>query len=242
MSDSRHPAEPRSAVVLGARNLGGAIIDTLIADDWRVAGVARSSATLAAVAARGAQALQADASDPGELRDALECAAVAHDGLDLIVNAVNATRPTPGAPFGGGPVGEASLDVFRALGTAVAEQAFVFLSEGVRALQKHSGGTLIQVTGGSSRYARGGAGCWAAGAFGTRALVQAVAQEVQDEPIHVALLVIDGTIGSPRPDSSWDAAAEFAELGDAVRYLSAPHTRRVPYELHLTRTDRPWQP
>ena len=41
----------RSAIVFGARNLGRAVIETLVAEGWAVAGVARSQATLAGVIA-----------------------------------------------------------------------------------------------------------------------------------------------------------------------------------------------
>ena len=34
----------RSAIIFGARNLGRAVIETLVADGWAVAGVARSQA------------------------------------------------------------------------------------------------------------------------------------------------------------------------------------------------------
>ena len=40
----------KGGLVFGARNLGGAIIDTLIADGWAMAGVARSTATLEKIA------------------------------------------------------------------------------------------------------------------------------------------------------------------------------------------------
>ena len=69
--------------------------------------------------------------------------------LDVIVNAVSAARPTKPGPFGGGNFKEADLEAFRGWTGAVAEQAFVFLSEGVRAEAR----TLIQVTGGSARRA-----------------------------------------------------------------------------------------
>ena len=54
----------KTAVVLGARNLGGAIIDHFLELGWNAAGVARSEDTLARVRERGALALAADASDP----------------------------------------------------------------------------------------------------------------------------------------------------------------------------------
>jgi hypothetical protein len=63
---------PQAVVVLGARNLGGAIIDHFLALGWNAAGVARSEGTLDRVRTAGALALQADASDPQSLASALE--------------------------------------------------------------------------------------------------------------------------------------------------------------------------
>jgi Trk K+ transport system NAD-binding subunit len=52
----------KTVVVLGARNLGGAIIDHFLELGWSAAGVARSEDTLARVRDRGALAVSADAS------------------------------------------------------------------------------------------------------------------------------------------------------------------------------------
>ena len=54
---------PRSALVFGARNLGKAIIELLLAEGWAVAGAARSDATLKGVTALGALALRSDVTD-----------------------------------------------------------------------------------------------------------------------------------------------------------------------------------
>ena len=91
-----------SLVVLGARNLGGAILSHHLNAGWRGAAVARSAETLETVRAAGGLPIQADASDPDELRGALERAKAEFGRLDLIVNAVSAARPTRQGPFGGG--------------------------------------------------------------------------------------------------------------------------------------------
>src|SRR5437764_1396198 len=49
----------RGALVFGARNLGRAVIETLVEQGWRVAGAARSDESLANVTAAGALALRA---------------------------------------------------------------------------------------------------------------------------------------------------------------------------------------
>ena len=101
MSDSQ--ARPRSAVVFGARNLGRAVIELLVSDGWAVTGIARSQSTLDGVSASGALALKADVTDPESVHDALEQAAAAHRGVDLVVNAAAAYGGDRSGPFGGGP-------------------------------------------------------------------------------------------------------------------------------------------
>ncbi|MGC9665081.1 SDR family oxidoreductase [Planosporangium sp. 12N6] len=223
----------RSAVVLGARNTGGAITDRLLADGWRVTAVARSEETVRAVRDRGARAVRADAADPDELHEVLADARAEQGGLDLVVNAT-APRIPPG-PFGGGPVADADLAAFRAWAVPVAEQTFTFLHTGTAALRP-GGGTLVQLTGGSSLRARAGSGLWAAGAFATRALVHAAANELREDGIHVALVVIDGTIG--QHDGTGPGAGlrtELDEIAAAVAFLAAPGQVRRTHEIHLSR-------
>jgi 3-oxoacyl-[acyl-carrier protein] reductase len=239
---------PRSAVILGARNLGGTIVDRLLADGWRVAAVARSDDTLARVRERGALALRADASDAAELAGALHAARNEHGGLDLVVNAVTAARPPKDGPFGGGPLAEADLESFRGWTVAVAEQAFVFLSESIKALREGGrGGTLIQITGGSARRAMPGRGQWAAGAFAVRALVQAAALELRGEGIHAALLIVDATIESPKTaaytsDQPRTALADQADIARAVEYLASQSPRAYTHELAVTPSGERWLP
>jgi NAD(P)-dependent dehydrogenase (short-subunit alcohol dehydrogenase family) len=232
-----------SIVVLGARNLGGAILGHHLNAGWRGAAIARSPETLEVVRAAGGVPLQADASDPDELRAALERARAEFGRIDVIVNAVSAARPTKSGPFGGGALSEATVEDFRGWTGAVAEQAFVFLSEGVRV----GASTLIQVTGGSARRAMPGRGLWAAGAAATRALVHAAAQELRADGIHVALLIVDATIDSPktasmthgRPDNE---TADQAEIARAVEYLAGQSPRAYTHELVVTPAGDRWVP
>jgi NAD(P)-dependent dehydrogenase (short-subunit alcohol dehydrogenase family) len=251
-------AAGRSAVVLGARNTGGAIVDRLLADGWRVTAVARSEETVRTARARGARAVRADVADPAELRQALADARAEQDGLDLVVNAVAPAVP-PG-PFGGGAIADTELAMFRGWGVAVAEQTFVFLNTGAAALRP-DGGTLIQLTGGSSLRAQAGRGSWAAGAFATRALVHAAANELHGAGIHVALIIVDGTIG-PRTgghttdgsnadassadrtgtDGAAELRAELREIAAAVSFLATPGELRRAHEVQLSRAGTTWIP
>jgi NAD(P)-dependent dehydrogenase (short-subunit alcohol dehydrogenase family) len=230
-------------VVLGARNLGGAILQHHLAAGWQGGAVARSDDTLESVRAAGGLPLQADASDPESLRAALERARAEFGGLDLIVNAVSAARPPGQGPFGGGPFAEATIEGFRGWTGAVAEQAFVFLSEGVKA----GAGTLIQVTGGSARRAIAGRGLWAAGAAATRALTHSAALELREQGVHVALLVVDATIDSPKTAAMTagkapEETADQAELARAVEYLATQSERAWTHELVVTPRGDRWLP
>jgi NADP-dependent 3-hydroxy acid dehydrogenase YdfG len=237
----------KTVVVLGARNLGGAIIDHFRQLGWNAAGVARSEETLEAVRARGALPLSADAADPDSLAGALSAARKEYGSLDAVVNAVSASRPPSSGPFGGGPLAEADLAAFQGWTVAVAEQAFVFLSAGAAALRAGEGGALIQITGGSSRRAMPGRGLWAAGAFATRALVQAAAQELRSEGIHAALLAVDATIESPKTAAftRGQAAAALADMGEiaaAVAFLVGQGNRALTHELVVTPAGERWVP
>jgi NADP-dependent 3-hydroxy acid dehydrogenase YdfG len=237
----------KTAVVLGARNLGGAIIDHFLGRGWNAVGVARSDDTLARVRGRGAVALAADASDPQSLRGALAVARQQSGSLDAVINAVTASRPTGSGPFGGGELAQADLEAFRGWTVAVAEQAFVFLSAGSAALRESGGGALVQITGGSSRRAIPGRGLWAAGAFATRALVQAAAQELRGAGIHVAPLAVDATIESPKTaaftrDTPTEALADMTEVARAVSFLVEQGARAYTHELVVTPGGERWVP
>lgn len=236
----------KTVVVLGARNLGGAIVDHFLEHGWQAAAVARSEDTLARVRERGALALDADASNPESLRGALATVREWSGSVDAVINAVSASRAGSG-PFGGGELVAADLDGFRAWTAAVAEQAFVFLSEGARALLASGGGALVQITGGSSRRAFPGRGLWAAGSFATRALVQAAAQELRGQGIHAALLAVDATIESPKTaaftrDQPREALADMGEVARAVAFLVEQGARAFTHELTVTPAGERWVP
>jgi NAD(P)-dependent dehydrogenase (short-subunit alcohol dehydrogenase family) len=239
----------KTVVVLGARNLGGAILGHFQALGWNAAAVARSEDTLDQIRAKGALALDADAAEPGALSDALEQARTQLGSLDAVVNAVSAARPPGGrsGPFGGGPLADADLEAFQGWTVAVAEQAFVFLSEGARALRTTGGGSLIQITGGSSRRAMPGRGLWAAGAFATRAMVQAAAQELRGDGIHVALLAVDATIESPKTAAFTagqpaDSLADMGQVAEAVAFLVNQRPQALTHELVVTPAGERWVP
>lgn len=244
---SKTQAEQRSAVVFGARNLGRAVIELLVADGWAVTGVARSQSTLDGVTAAGARAISADVTDPAGVYEALAQAADAQGGVDLMLNAASAYGGARTGPFGGGPIAEAEPDGYDSWAAAPARAAFSFLSASGRfALAQGRPSTLVQVTGGSARRAMPGRGLWAAGAFGVRAITNAAALELRPQGIQVALLIVDAGIqpldGSTRPGVSPDAMADPHRIADAVLFLAKQDARSATHELQLTPLAENWTP
>jgi NAD(P)-dependent dehydrogenase (short-subunit alcohol dehydrogenase family) len=236
-----------AAVVLGARNLGGAITRDLLASGWRVATVARTPPDLHALETEGAITVRADAADPEELRDALDRAAAEVGPLDPIVNAVSAARPPDdGTGFGGGAVATATVAGFEGWAVPAARQAFVFLRESARAFERRRG-TLIQITGAPARRANPQRGLIAAGMGGIRALAHAAAQELRGNGIHVALLIVDGIIESPKTarmsaGMPTDGLVRQQDVVHAVRFLATQSPRGMTHELVITPAGDRWLP
>jgi NAD(P)-dependent dehydrogenase (short-subunit alcohol dehydrogenase family) len=239
-----------SAVVFGARNLGRAVIEALLAEGWGVVGVARSESTLEGVRAAGAVALAGDITDPACVREALEHAEGLHGPVDLAVNAASPYGGARSGPFGGGPIADAPPEAYEAWAVAPAQGAFSFLSAAGRyTLDRGRPATLVQVTGGSARRAMPGRGLWAAGAFGVRAITQAAALELREHGIHVALLIVDAGIAPihPRPPQGRPgmdpaALADAHELAQAVLFLARQDARSATHELQLTPLAERWVP
>lgn len=236
-------------LVLGARNLGGAIAGHFAAQDWNVAAVARSQETVESIEKRipGAFGIVSDATQPELVADAARLSREQFGSVDLIVNAVSPGMRSQGR-FGGGPLLDSTLEDFEHYATQVIRSVYAFLSAGARALRDQGrGGTLIQITGGSSRRALPGKGPWAAGAFGSKALTQAAALELRPLGIHAALLVVDATIRSPKTadwtgDAGPDELAEQEDVARAVDYLASQAPSAWTHELVLTPRGGTWTP
>jgi len=239
-----------TALIFGARNLGRAIGAHLASTGWSVAAVARSQETADSFAQHvsGALGMALDASEPGNIDDAVRRTREHLGAPDLLVNAVAAGPSPSGGPFGGGPIADVSPEDFEHYAVRVARQTYAFISGAARALRDSgSGGTIIQITGGSSQRAIPGRGPWAAGAFATRALTQSAALELRDEGIHVALLVVDATIKSPKTaaytkDAGPFDLAEHDDVARAVDYLAGQEPTAWTHELQVTPRGDRWVP
>jgi NAD(P)-dependent dehydrogenase (short-subunit alcohol dehydrogenase family) len=230
-----------TALVIGARNLGYAVVRRLLDDGWDVAGGARSEDTLAKVRDAGATALEVDVTDQESVLAALRSVASQHGRVDLVVNAASPYGGSRSGPFGGGPLAEAGPTGFDDWSAMPVRGAFAFLSSSARFLLEQGGeATVVQVTGGSARRGMPGRGLWAAGAFGVRALTQAAAAELREHRIHVALLIVDAVIDRSEGDDA--ATADPGSLANAVAFLASQSPRAMTHELQVTPALDTWVP
>ena len=108
---------------------------------------------------------------------------------------------SPKGRFGGGDLTTTDDDAMAPYLEQLLPEVFGFYRTCGAALAERGGGTLVQVTGGSARRALPGRAPWAAGAAGVRALSQAAANELKPQGVHAALLVCDGSFGTPGDDA-----------------------------------------
>jgi NAD(P)-dependent dehydrogenase (short-subunit alcohol dehydrogenase family) len=78
-------------------------------------------------------------------------------------------------------------------------------------------------------------------------MTQAAAQEVREEGIHVALLIVDATIESPKTaaytrDAPENSLADMRLIAEAVEYLASQQPRAYTHELMLTPAGDRWVP
>lgn len=238
---------PRAAVVLGARNLGAAITTSLLARGVAVATIARTRCDLDRLRAQGAVTIAADASDPDDLAAALERAEDEIGRPELIVNAASPARPADDpTPFGGGPIATASTRGLETWAVAPAQQALVFLAAATRALTGRCG-TVIQITGAPARRTNPERGLVSAGLAAVRAFAHAAAQEQRESGIHVALLIVDGIIESPKTAAMAgrlprEALARHEDVAHAVNFLATQSPRGMTHELVITPVGGRWVP
>jgi NADP-dependent 3-hydroxy acid dehydrogenase YdfG len=236
----------KTLLVFGARNLGRTLAATLARDGWNTAGVARSEETIAALRESAPEALGviADATSEDEVGAAVAQTRERFGGLDLVVNAMT---PRGGGGRTAGSIAESHRADVQPYIDEFVPAVFNVLAAGSRALVEEGGGTFVQLTGGSSRRGIPGRGPWAAGAFATRALVQSAAQELRERNVHMALLIVDAVIESPKTTTMLDGKPEEASASEedvvrAIRYLDSQSPRGWTHELQLTPRLERWIP
>ena len=236
----------KTLLVFGARHLGRTIARELAGAGWNASAVALTDETIASFreAVPEGLGIVADATQPDEVERAFAETTGRFGAVDLVVDVVSG-RPRGG--FGGGTLAEASDDAMEPYLDELLPAVFNILRTGCRVLGEQGGGTIVQVTGGSSRRGMPGRGPWAAGAFGTRGLTQAAALEARESGVHIALLIVDATIESDKTRERLqgrppEQSAAEEDVVRAIAYLESQSPRAWTHELQITpRLDR-WVP
>jgi NAD(P)-dependent dehydrogenase (short-subunit alcohol dehydrogenase family) len=186
-----------TAVIVGAGpGLGLALARRFAREGFALALVARHAQTLAGVAEhlRGlGPRLQTYAADAGDAAAvAGVCAAVEHDLGEPSVLIYNAGSYRPGG------IADIAPEEFEAAWKAGCLGAFLFARALLPAMADAGRGTVL-LTGATAAW-RGGRGfaALAVPKFGLRALAQSMAREYGPQGVHVAHVVIDGQIDTPR--------------------------------------------
>ena len=164
------------------------------------------------------------------------------------MNAVSAEPPAAdGTGFGGGPIAAASPAGFDGWTTAVARQAFVFLATGARALERPHAGRSSRSPAAPARRANPEPGAPSSG-LRRRARVDPRGRAgAARRGIHVALLIVDGIIASPKTapmarSLPAEALVRQEDVAEAVRYLATQSPRGMTHELVITPAGDRWLP
>jgi len=220
------------AIVIGAGpGLGAAVARRFAREGFQVGIVARKRETVEPIAqAVGGRAYAADATDAAQvaklfaqIRDELGAPDV------LIYNA---------SAFRMGGILEVSPEEFEQCWKVGCHAAFLCAREVLPAMAERGAGTILLT--GATAAIRGSArfSCLAVGKFGLRALGQSIAREFGERGVHVAHVIVDGQIDSPRarawapqrPDSSFLAPDAIA---DTYWHLHVQHPTAWTQELDL---------
>ena len=231
----------RTAVVAGVGpGLGAAVARRLAAEGCRVALLARTEPYLDSLAAEldGAEgdalAVPTDLADADEVAAAFETVREAFGPTDVLVYNASA------APWKG--VTDIAVDEFDdALATGprgallCAQEAAADMRGGADTDADGEAGTIVFTGATTSVRGREGALGFSAAKFAVRGMAQSLARELGPEGVHVAHVVLDGSIRPPdvapsdpptRLDPD-DIAAQYWELVTA-------DLATMPFEVHLT--------
>ncbi|PKW14580.1 SDR family oxidoreductase [Saccharopolyspora spinosa] len=226
------------ALVTGSsRGIGRAIAERLGADGMSVvvnyrADRAAADEVVAKIEASGgrATAVQADVTDPAQLRDLFDAAQRHFGGLDVLVNNVGTARFAP--------IAEASDEDFDVLFDTNARATFTALREAANRLR--DGGRIVVISSGVTAANRPGTGLYGAAKAAGDQLVRVLAKELGPRRITVNSVQPGATrtdaLAELQPESVLEQMAaqtplgriaEPADIADIAAFLASDDSRWV---------------
>jgi short-subunit dehydrogenase len=216
-----------TALIVGAgAGLSAALARLLAAEGMAVHLAARDSAKLAPLAAAtGAAAHRCDATRAEEVDRVF--AALPEPPALVVYNASRRVR---------GPIAELDrAEVLAALMTSC-YGGFLVAQAAARAMLAAGSGTILLTGASASVKGYAESAPFAMGKFGLRGLAQSMARELAPKNIHVAHVVIDGSIGRAGAAEGGDARLDPDAIARSYLDLHRQHRSAWSWELEL----RPW--
>jgi len=227
----------RVAAVVGVGpGLGAALARRFARGGFEVGLMARGLHNLAPVAERleqdrrPAHILPTDAADPESVAESFAALrSRAGDPEVLIYNA---------GAFQMAPLAETTVEDVESAWRTNCLGAFLALKEVLPAMEARGRGTVLLT--GATASLRGGSGfsAFAIGKFGLRALAQSAARELMPRGIHVAHVVVDGQIATPRmrgrhPERPLETLLDPDAIAESFWQLHAQPRSAWTFELDL---------
>jgi NAD(P)-dependent dehydrogenase (short-subunit alcohol dehydrogenase family) len=189
----------RTAVIAGVGpGLGESLARRFVDEGCQVGLFARSADYLDELAADlgdDTLAVPTDITDPQQVDAGFEAVREAFGPVDILVNHAS------GGSWKG--LGDISPDEFEQAWRVSAYGALLCSQEAAEDMLNEDGGTIIFTGATSAVRGRGGALGFSAAKFGVRGMAESMARELGPDGIHVAHVVIDGQIETPRVEEMY---------------------------------------
>ena len=232
----------RTAVIAGVGpGLGESLARKFATEGCRVALFARSQDYIDELAQDlpgpgEGLAVQTDLTDTEQIRDGFEAVREEFGPVDVLVNHASA------ASWKG--LMDVSVEEFEQAWAVNGRGAFVCSQEAVGDMLETGGGTVIFTGATSAVRSLGGTIGFTAAKFAARGMAMDMAQEFGPDGVHVAHVVIDGQIDSPRareqsPERDGETFLDPDEMAETYWHLvEQDDVSTQPFEVHVTNGPR----
>ncbi|SFR35522.1 NADP-dependent 3-hydroxy acid dehydrogenase YdfG [Halogeometricum rufum] len=218
--------------------LGASIARRFAAEGCAVALLARSASYVESLADEldegpgAGLAVPTDLTRPAEVRDAFAEIRDALGPVDTLVNHAS------GAAWKGlRDLSVAELDDALAVGV---RGGFVCSQEAAADMTDGDGGTILFTGATSAVRGREGSLAFSAAKFGVRGMAQSMARELGPEGVHVAHVVIDGSVRPPEGDVEDESAyLDPDDVADTYWHLAEQSVETMSFEVHVTNGTQP---
>ncbi len=220
-----------AVVVGGGPGLSASLVRLFTREGMKAAIAARNPDKLQALAdSTGCRAYRCDAVVPEDVDELF--ARVAQDLGEPSVVVYNASGRVRG------PLTELDVGAVRDSILVTCYGGFLVGQAAAASMLRTGGGTILFTGASASVKGYANSACFAMGKFGLSGLTQSMARELQPQNIHVAQIVIDGGIASPKRDAGREPDTWLSPDSIAETYLQLHRQHRSAWASHIEL--RPW--